>query len=233
MTGGPWVAEEPAVSHLQRPDRRPQPFVSHKGVNRLNARWKHRPDTDRETAAPHATILSELRAREHASVRDLIARLPGAAGPECDPIVTQLVEAARRVAAAWSELCDKASVSTAGARTLRPASRAPGVAGRQPGTLHERRRSGPRSLRPRPFPGAPGRPADRRLAQLQSQGDLQVPPAQSQAARCEDGADGVLLARGGTGSGPQQPQRGDAPAAAGPGTRWIPVRPVHRRALPS
>jgi DNA-binding SARP family transcriptional activator len=85
----------------------------------LNARWKRRADADRETAAPYATILSELRAREHASVRNLFTGLPGAAGPECDPIVTQLVEAARRVAAAWSELCDKTSPPPVGARTLR------------------------------------------------------------------------------------------------------------------
>ncbi|MGH8695227.1 MAG: AfsR/SARP family transcriptional regulator [Burkholderiales bacterium] len=74
----------------------------------MNARWERRTDTDRELADLCAATLPGLRAGEAASVRDLIVGAHRAAGAEDDPIVAQLVEAARRLAAAWNALRDRA-----------------------------------------------------------------------------------------------------------------------------
>ena len=74
----------------------------------MNARWERQPDADREAAELCAATLAKLQVGGHASVRDLIAGLHGATGAEGGPIVAQLVEATQRLAAAWSELFDKA-----------------------------------------------------------------------------------------------------------------------------
>ena len=50
----------------------------------------------------------KLQVGGQASVRDLIVGLHGATGAEGGPIVAQLIEATRRLAAAWSELFDRA-----------------------------------------------------------------------------------------------------------------------------
>lgn len=75
----------------------------------MNARWERQPDADREIVNPCAGELAELQAGERASVRDSIIGVHGATGAESDPMVAQLIEAARRFAAAWSALCDQAN----------------------------------------------------------------------------------------------------------------------------
>jgi len=79
------------------------------GINPVNARWERQPDAEREIVNLCAATLAELQAGERATVRDLIVGVHGATGAESDPIVAQLIEAARRLAAAWSALCDKAN----------------------------------------------------------------------------------------------------------------------------
>lgn len=73
----------------------------------MNARWERQSETRREAADPGAATLVRLHSDEHASVRDLITGLHGATGTPGAPIVAQLVEATRRLAAALSELCDR------------------------------------------------------------------------------------------------------------------------------
>ena len=75
----------------------------------MNARWERQPDAGREAAELCASTLAKLQAGEYASVHDLIEGLNGATGAEVGPTVVQLVAAARRLAAAWTELCEKAS----------------------------------------------------------------------------------------------------------------------------
>jgi DNA-binding SARP family transcriptional activator len=58
---------------------------------------------------PCAATLAELQAGERATVRDSLVGVHGVTGAESDPMVAQLIEAARRFAAAWSALCDKAN----------------------------------------------------------------------------------------------------------------------------
>jgi DNA-binding SARP family transcriptional activator len=72
----------------------------------VNARWKRQPDADREAAAVCETAFAKPQAREHADIRDLVMELDGAIGATGSPIV-QLVEVTRRLATAWSELCDE------------------------------------------------------------------------------------------------------------------------------
>jgi DNA-binding SARP family transcriptional activator len=75
----------------------------------VNARWKHQPDAV-EAAELSGTIFAELPPGERASVSELIAELRGATGTDSGgPVVADLVEETRRLAAAWSELRDKAS----------------------------------------------------------------------------------------------------------------------------
>jgi DNA-binding SARP family transcriptional activator len=74
----------------------------------VNARWERQPDADRETAELCAATLAKLQVGGQASVRDLIVGLHGATGAEGGPIVAQLIEATQRLAAAWSELFDRA-----------------------------------------------------------------------------------------------------------------------------
>jgi DNA-binding SARP family transcriptional activator len=79
------------------------------GTNLVNARWERQPDSDREAAELCAATLAKLHTGEYASVRDLVEGLCGATGAEVGPTVVQLVAAARRLATAWSELCDNAN----------------------------------------------------------------------------------------------------------------------------
>jgi DNA-binding SARP family transcriptional activator len=74
----------------------------------VNARLERQPETDREAAALCAATLAKLHAGEHASVRDLVEGLCGSTGAEVGPTVAQLVAATRRLATAWSDICDKA-----------------------------------------------------------------------------------------------------------------------------
>jgi DNA-binding SARP family transcriptional activator len=75
----------------------------------VNARREPLVDSAQDAAELCVATLTKLQAGEHASVRDYLAGLRGATGAAHGPIVTQLVEAARRLAAAWSELCDRAN----------------------------------------------------------------------------------------------------------------------------
>ena len=76
----------------------------------MNTRWKRQPDADRESAELCGPTRAEFPAGEHASVDDLIVQLDGAtAAAGGGPVVAELVEVTRRLAAAWGELCDKAS----------------------------------------------------------------------------------------------------------------------------
>jgi DNA-binding SARP family transcriptional activator len=83
--------------------------VSHKGIHPVNARWERPPDAGRATAELCAATLEKLHVGEYAAVQDLIKGLYGATGAEGGPIVTQLVEATRRLAEVWRDLFDKAS----------------------------------------------------------------------------------------------------------------------------
>jgi DNA-binding SARP family transcriptional activator len=83
--------------------------VSHKGIHPVNARWERPPDAGREAAELCAATLEKLHVGEYAAVQDLIEGLYGATGAEGGPIVTQLVEATRRLAEVWRDLFDKAS----------------------------------------------------------------------------------------------------------------------------
>lgn len=75
----------------------------------MNARWQHQPVAHREVVDLCATTLAKLRAGEHEAVLGLIAGVHGATGIEGDPVATQALAAARGLAVAWGELCDKAS----------------------------------------------------------------------------------------------------------------------------
>lgn len=79
-------------------------------VNPVNARWQRRRSAQREVIALCATTLAKLQAGEHASVRDLITGAHGATGMDDDPAVAQSLDAARRLATAWSDLCYKANL---------------------------------------------------------------------------------------------------------------------------
>jgi len=74
----------------------------------VNARWERQPDADREAAELSPAAPAKLHAGDRASIRELIAGVHGATGAEGGPIVAQLVEATQQLAAAWSELSDKA-----------------------------------------------------------------------------------------------------------------------------
>ncbi len=84
------------------------PTADNEGIDPVNARWERQPTLNREVAERRAPALANLDPGEYASVRDLIAGTSGATGAARDPIAAQLVEAARRLAAVWSELCDQA-----------------------------------------------------------------------------------------------------------------------------
>jgi DNA-binding SARP family transcriptional activator len=90
----------------------------------VNARWERLPDADRQAAERCAATLAKLSAGGRGSVRELIEDLRGAAGAETGPIVAQLVEATRQVAAAWSALFDRTGRQAA-ARVRPLASAAP------------------------------------------------------------------------------------------------------------
>jgi DNA-binding SARP family transcriptional activator len=75
----------------------------------VNARWERQPDAGREAAELCASTLAKLQAGECASVHALIEGLNGASGAEFGPTVVQLIAATRRLAAAWTELCEKSS----------------------------------------------------------------------------------------------------------------------------
>lgn len=75
----------------------------------MNAQRERQVDAAQDAATLCAAALTRLQAGEHAYVRELIAGLHGATGAAGGPIVAQLVKAAQRLAAAWSELCDRAT----------------------------------------------------------------------------------------------------------------------------
>jgi DNA-binding SARP family transcriptional activator len=94
------------------------------GINLVNARWKRQPGTDREARERFGATIEQLSAGEYASVPELIVALHGttAAGGG-GPVVAELVEETRRLAAAWSELCSKASPEDGDAMSSAPAHR--------------------------------------------------------------------------------------------------------------
>lgn len=80
----------------------------------MNARWERPPDAGRAVAELCAATLEKLHVGEYAPVPDLIETLYDATRydatrAEGGPIVTQLVEATRRLAEAWRELFARAS----------------------------------------------------------------------------------------------------------------------------
>lgn len=101
--------------------------MSHEGIDPVNARWERQPSVNREAVERCAPALANPEPGEHAPIRDLIVGTFGATGAARDPIAAQLVEAARQLAAVWSELCDKANRQAQALPEARAADRTSGT----------------------------------------------------------------------------------------------------------